>query len=312
MKVDLFNVIICRWAMLLCSILLSACATSPYPEATVDAPIISPHIISNTTNASSEKIIPRDGAAVGAGKVRPVSLPSTVVEYHVWQPLTSNPAEVWHSPRFKMYTYVLFNSAIDASSKLSYQEQRARLRLNKLLESIGRTEDRANTPENQTLNLQASNVFLIPSDTDTLSTATIEHYRITVARLYLDYFGRALATNKKLHQKLHQQGPFLVSTLKPIGEILKLNADGSTYQVDSSQPILLVDMTSAHEKSIVEIVRTFKNYVADESLTGISAFEPMRLKLVSLLLKLNDAIPMVNNAVAGTCNLIGAAEACPK
>lgn len=317
------------WRMgLLCSLFwLSACSIFTHPShpesgALPDESISVPNDVSSTNNGSNQKITANTTLPIAVENLPtirqpvyalpPAVLASNTVEYHVWQPLSHSPAEAWHTPRVKMYTYVLFNSPVSSTTMLQYQEQRARQRLIMLLGSIGRAEDRADTIENQSLNLQATNLFLIPSNIETLTTARIENYSLPLSRQYLAYFGSALATNKKLHKQLHQSGPFLLSTLKPIGEIIKLDARGTNYQIDTTQPILLVDMTGAHEKSIVEVVRTFKNQVAEESLTGIKAFEPMRLKLVSLLLKLNDAIPVVNNAVAGSCNLIGVSGVCSK
>lgn len=328
MKIDRTYLLICRMSLLSCLFWLSACAhhsPPPPPPALIELPNVvmgAPNDIGNADIGSDHKITANTMPPVVQYKlplkrqsipeVASVEVASSTVEYHVWRPLSHSPAEAWLAPRVKMYTYVLFNSPVSSTTTLQYQEQRARQRLMMLLGSIGRAEDRADTVENQSLNLQATNLFLIPSNIEMLSTAHIENYSLPLSRQYLAYFGAALATNKKLHQKLHQQGPFLLSTLKPIGEILKLDAKGTSYQVDTTQPILLVDMTSAHEKSIVEVVRTFKNQVAEDSFTGIKAFEPMRLKLVSLLLKLNDAIPVVNTAVAGTCNLIGASGVCSK
>lgn len=246
---------------------------------------------------------------VGAMPMREfVPAGAVTVEYHVWQPLTQTPDVAWRGTRYKMYTYALFNGSVK-SSNLRYDERQALLRLGRLLETIGRSEDLATAPENQVRSQQDTNLFLIPSDAPNLTAAKVERYSLGVSRQYLEYFSKALSANQNLHKRLRKNGPFLLSTLKPIGEILKLNADGS-FQVDHSQPILLVDMSSAHEKSVAEIVRTFKNHVADAPMTDTAAFEPLRLKLVSLLLKLNDAIPLVSNAVAGSCGLVGAEALC--
>jgi hypothetical protein len=239
------------------------------------------------------------------------TLSAPTIEYHLWQPLTQSPAAPWSGAHYKMYTYVLFNGPA-YHPKLHYDEQQALLRLSRLLDTIGRTEDRAGTAENQTRSQQDTNLFLIPANAATITSATLERYNIGVSRQYLDYFNKAFSSNKDLHTRLRATGPFLLSTLKPIGEVLKMNAGDNGFQVDNTQPIMLVDMTKAHEKSVAEIVRTFKNHVADTPMTGKSAFEPMRLKLVSLLLKLNDAIPIVNNAVAGTCGMVGMETVCPK
>lgn len=236
-----------------------------------------------------------------------VGAAASTVEYHVWQPLNQTPEVVWRGARYKMYTYVLFNGPVQG--KLRFDEQKALLRLTSLLEIVGRREDLASAPENQVRSQQDTNVFLIPSLAANLSEASLKAYDIGISRNYLNYFSKALATNQPLHKRLRKSGPFLLSTLKPIGEILQVKPDG-TVQVDTRQPILLVDMSNAHEKSVAEVVRTFKNHVADTPMSGTAAFEPLRLKLISTLLKLNDAIPLVSNAVAGSCGMVGAEALC--
>ncbi len=306
------------WILLVCAVMLVGCVDraplvrgEPHPQPATERskPIpadmavnpVSPHSLPPT-------ILPTK--IVGSGLPTRVFIPAgaVTVEYHVWQPLTQTPDVVWRGAHYKMYTYALFNGAIK-SGNLRYDERQALLRLGRLLETIGRSEDLATAPENQVRTRQDTNVFLIPSDAPNLTAAKVERYSLGLSRQYLDYFSKALSANQGLHKRLRKNGPFLLSTLKPIGEILKLNADGS-FQVDHSQPILLVDMSNAHEKSVAEIVRTFKNHVADAPMTDTTAFEPLRLKLVSLLLKLNDAIPLVSNAVAGSCGMVGAEALC--
>lgn len=308
------------WTWIACAMLLVGCASYPplvreaqHPQHTTEAiqpsPVMSeptahpvpppPKTVLTTTSKISGSVPMREFVpALGA----------VTVEYHVWQPLTQTPDVAWRGTRYKMYTYALFNGSVK-SSNLRYDERQALLRLGRLLETIGRSEDLATAPENQVRSQQDTNLFLIPSDAPNLTAAKVERYSLGVSRQYLEYFSKALSANQNLHKRLRKNGPFLLSTLKPIGEILKLNADGS-FQIDHSQPILLVDMSSAHEKSVAEIVRTFKNHVADAPMTDTTAFEPLRLKLVSLLLKLNDAIPLVSNAVAGSCGLVGAEALC--
>lgn len=321
------------WAIGLLAI-LSGCATPvPLPveqttlrdHATVQPlPPLSVEHSAELPNKQTGKIklgsvlVSTGGAVAASVRDMPVSrefIPTMAtvsygVEYHVWQPLTRPPSAPWITPHFKMYTYVLFNGAA-YHAKLNYDEKQALQRLNRLLDTIGRAEDNAGASENQGRSTQATNLFLIPALSAAVTSATLETYHLGLSRQYLDYFGSALAENNKMHKQLRKTGPFLLSTLKPIGEILTPKADGS-YQIDRTQPILLVDMTGAHEKSVAEVVRTFKNHLADAPLTGVEAFNPLRLKLVSLLLKLNDAIPIVNNAVAGTCGMVGAERACPK
>lgn len=304
------------WVLLACGVMLVGCVDhaplvrgEPHPQPATELSKPTPADVAvNPVSPPPPKILPIKTVGTGLSSREFIPAAAVTVEYHVWQPLNQTPDVAWHGAHYKMYTYALFNGSIK-SGNLRYDERQALLRLDRLLETIGRSEDLATAPENQVRTRQDTNVFLIPSDAATLTAAKVERYSLGLSRQYLDYFSKALSANQDLHKRLRKNGPFLLSTLKPIGEIVKLNADG-TFQVDHSQPILLVDMSNAHEKSVAEVVRTFKNHVADAPMTDTAAFEPLRLKLVSLLLKLNDAIPLVSNAVAGSCGMVGAEALC--
>lgn len=261
------------------------------------------------SEATREKVPPNPTPPpkVDVPKINVGALPQTI-EYHVWLPLTQPVQASWRGQRYPMYTYVLYNGPANRG-KLGYDERQALARLKSLLDTVGRNEDLASTPENLASSPQNTNLFLIPATAPAATVANLDNYSLPVARAYLSTFNQALARNQSLHKRLRKYGPFLLSTLKPIGEIVQVQADGSA-RIDSNQPILLVDMSSAHEKSVAEIVRTFKNHVADKPMTDTHAFDPLRLRLISVLLKLNEAIPLVSNAVAGSCGMVGAEAVC--
>ncbi len=301
----------CKWnwhRIALCSLLcLAGCVSAPMKQATparvaAEAPVRAEPVSPQPAPRAPERTL-------AAGEVaHKTSLAPSTVEYHVWLPLLQAPHLNWHGPRYQMYTYVLYNGPANQGN-LRYDQRQALARLASLLDTVGRSEDLASAEENQVRSQQDTNLFLIPALTANQPNAGLANYSIGVSRVYLDYFSRALAQNQKLHKRLRKYGPFLLATLKPIGEIVQIQADGST-RIDTHQPILLVDMSTAHEKSVAEVVRTFKNHVADTPMTDTTAFEPLRLRLISTLLKLNDAIPLVSNAVAGSCGLVGAEAAC--
>ncbi|HYD63622.1 MAG TPA: hypothetical protein VEC35_24925 [Noviherbaspirillum sp.] len=235
------------------------------------------------------------------------SLPdATPIDRHIWAALNEGPAVPWKGPAFGMYTYVLFTGSV--TTPMTYREQLAYNRLKTLLATIAKPDNVMNALGNEAR--ESTNLFLIPGSRLNTKTAEIVYYP-SLSHMYRIYFMAALSRNTELSQRLRKgQGPFLLATLQPINETVKPKAGQKGYVVDDKQPILLVDLTGANEKSVAEVVRTFKTHVANVPLTRTDSLEPLRLKLVSLLLDVNDAIPLVRNAVAGTCKTIGIEKSC--
>lgn len=292
------------------AVLLAACAStggestsaSRMPEERIPAP--------PAPRPPAAKPAPRPPPKAAAAAAGAAFAPA-LIERHAWAPLTEEPARDWTGPNFGLYTYVLFNGTLRETPAPGYEDQRALNRLKILLAIVGLPESAVGLVGAQAR--ATTNLFLIPANTDVPKKAEIEMYDAGLSGRYLDYFRAALAQNKPLHARLTRgRGPFLLATLHPVAKIVSANAGGSGYTVDRSQPILLVDLTGAHYKSVIEVVQAFKDYVADAPLAATNAFEPMRVKLVSLLLGLNDAIPIVRNAVAGTCQMFGVKDACPR
>lgn len=282
--------------------LLSACAGTgdtirPGEEVAAGEPVIATPVPTPTSVPSSSAASPTSW-----------NEPAIPIQRHVWSTLTAGPAAPWKGPEFGMYTYVLFNGPV--TNPVGYEDQIALNRLNVLLKTILSMES-ATTPVSEETRRE-TNVFLIPAGRKSAGAADMVYYR-DVSDLYRIYFRVAFNGNKVLSQRISpkRHGPFLLATLQPITRTVTPKPGKKGYVVDSKQPILLVDLTGANEKSVAEVVRTFKAHVADGPLTKTDLpFERLRLKLVSLLLDLNDAIPLVRNAVAGTCKTVGIEKGC--
>lgn len=278
------------------------------PTKAAEKPVVTPTppVVTPTTVPPPE-IKPPTSPRVGAAKA--VDLGSGIIERHVWQALNQPPQSHWQGKEFGVYTYVLFNAGLNTNTS-SYDERQAQARLSRVLLQIAREEDHviglSDIPNIQ----QSTNLFLIPSQSSSTQSLALKDYSVNLSRAYLSYFTKFLQNNQNLRQRLENKGPFLIATRKPISEIVQVSPDGKQLIVQGEQPVLLVDMSKAHEKSVDEIVRTFRNHLQSAGLVEAEAFEPMRLKLVSLLLKLNDAITVVNTAVASSCAMVGAESAC--
>ncbi len=232
------------------------------------------------------------------------------VEQHVWLPLASPPNQSFHGiQQYTLHTYVRFHSAIQVRKpvndeqkyglytyvlfngtpyheKLAYDDKLAWRRLSRLLETIAQAGDRADTPNNQALPLAKTNLFLIPANVSATTSVEQGDYDLSRSRLYLSAFRKKLDGDQEMSSHLLQKGPFLLAAPQPLTNLT------------ATTPILLIDLSQAHEKSVAEVVRTFKNHVANNILQKSDSLEPLRIKLISLLLKLNDAIPMVKGAIA--------------
>ncbi|RZI44495.1 hypothetical protein EGT07_03540 [Herbaspirillum sp. HC18] len=278
------------------ALLLVACGSEPVTEKAPPSPVQA------GGGSDAKSTAPSYPAAVTAPA--PPAPVVRIVERHVWSPLSAHPSEPWKGNKYGMYTYVLFNGP--TTGTLSYVDKRALADLERLLASIA-------NPEYTTASVDAdfrgsTNLFLIPGKAKKEGGIA---YDAVLSRRYLDYFGKAFSSNAKLQKRIvNRSGPFLVATYQPLDKVVWRKSGKEGFAVDSSQAILLVDLTGANEKNVPEVVQSFKKFVGNDVYKGVSMFEPLRVSIANVLLNVNDVIPFVNNAVAGTCKMIGAEKVC--
>lgn len=226
------------------------------------------------------------------------------VQFHAWRALVQNPMQPWVGPRTQLYTYVLVGDigmtagvmpdSADASHSRAYKALVQLLAEVQEYQSLPSGGDPRWTPEM----LAGANQFCIPAADATLKKITPADYDLALAAAYLRQFAFALESHDEMSAHLRGVGPFLLATRKPVGEIVTRDAQGS-LRVDTSTPILLVDMSGSHEASVPVYVNAFKKAVRN-GVAGTAVLRPLRAEFASILIDLGRAVPFVAEAYAGT------------
>ena len=116
------------------------------------------------------------------------------------------------------------------------------------------------------------NLFLIPA-TDNMSVASHKpNYELS--KLLLS----ALSTASPL--KFSRPGPYIITLYQHI----------SFGKQDDVADILYIDLTNMHPVAIPEVVRTYKNKMLDENLSGIEKLRSLRLSILNIALITEDNI----------------------
>lgn len=188
---------------------------------------------------------------------------------HVWQYLQFYGEE---ELGYATYSYVLVgrDGSNEKSTSLYYEL------VNTIKASTVNAENLRDIVSNSSLNL-----FLIPIS-DTSSTERKEpNYELSKTLLSL------LSTTSPL--KFSRPGPYIITLYQPI----------SLDNGDKIADILYIDLTGAHLKAIPEIVRTYREKVIDEELSGIEKLKSLRLSLLNIALHAEDSIGFAKSAYAG-------------
>ncbi|WP_411727025.1 hypothetical protein [Methyloglobulus sp.] len=186
---------------------------------------------------------------------------------------------------YGLYTYVIFGSKLEEHKDSA--PDIASTRLESLLEAIDLTIlprdalDKAKIPNSEI------NLFCIPVKI-AKKLANLENYNSDLALLYRDIAIGTLKNEVTFQNKFSTSvGPFLVSTLQPLN------------QVRTPQPVLFADLSSTNPSAMKELVAAYKQ----KSSSGVSAndpqkFEPLKLRILSLILDADKNIKLMKSAVA--------------
>lgn len=226
------------------------------------------------------------------------------VDIHTWRALREDPTQVWTGPRTALYTYVLVGDVGGASGEANEATGRAVRALARLLREVQASQPilpTAGGPQLSPAVLARANQFCVPLRAASSTPVTPENYDFDLARRYRDTFLLLVDEQPEMARSLHSLGPFLVATRKPLAEMMSLRPDGRA-EVDTESPILLVDMSGRHEESMSVYVLAFREAVR-EQVAGRSVFRPLSPAFASRVLELNEALPLVAEAYAGTKRL---------
>ncbi|WP_157636192.1 hypothetical protein [Burkholderia ubonensis] len=217
------------------------------------------------------------------------------VTIHTWRPIASSPTQAWTGPRTKLFTYVLVGDI--GNGNVNEATWRARQGLDQLIQEVQAGQQLGEGQGNLTLQmLEQANQFCIPATDRSLKKVTLAEYSFSLAAEYLNTFRVVLRENEQLSKSLSGVGPFLIATRKPVGELVSQGAQGT---IDTNSPVLVMDMSGRHPDAIAEYVNAFKVAVRKD-VADTAQLKPLRPTIASYLLIVNEAIPLVAEAYAGT------------
>ena len=200
--------------------------------------------------------------------------------WHAWELLTEMDSE---KADFALYTYVLFGRRLDIQASI---ESDTRERYQSLLDAIVVSTPR--TSETDELPKEETNIFYIPA-VAAGKEPSLKNYDTILAMRYVRMLSILVKNdNPKLSACLTTNpGPFLISTLMPIGEI-------GTDQTD----LLYTDLSTTNPAAMAEIVAAYKQRVTSSSVNRVESFWPLRLALLNIVLNADDNVKLVKAALA--------------
>lgn len=217
-------------------------------------------------------------AVMGKAMIRKGEIPP---RFHVWDMLVQEGDETL---KYGMYTYVLFGRRVES---LSEQDPEISLRYKYLLNAIIGSTD---TVSEARTNRAESNIFYIPSKKIFWAeTFMLADYNSSLARSYISRLSVMIKEdNEFIGRFTTKPGPFLVSTLYPLGRITQENF-----------PLLYADLSEANPAAITEIVQAYKRHIISKgTVDGIERFNPLRLMLLNWFLNFDDDLKIVRVAAA--------------
>lgn len=199
---------------------------------------------------------------------------------HVWQSLIEMHSE---EKGYGMYTYVLFGRKLKRGANISATTLE---RYERLLQAIHLST--LSKPESGDIEKEETNIFLIPTVAETEEPSR-HNYNSIVSLRYLSLSGSLTRkSDSGLADKLIAgEGPFLISTPQPLGEMQKTEVE-----------LLYADLSSTNPAAMDEIVGAYKQRIGKDVQT-IERFKSLRLAVLDLILDVDDNIKIVQTAFAG-------------
>jgi hypothetical protein len=219
-------------------------------------------------------------AAKPAGKPPAKEFPTVSIEREGWAPLEQVGAE---KADFGLYTYVLFG--YDPTAK--QLNPLVRERYAKTLASL---EPLAQLNLDQGMAREVStrtHLFLVPCKTQT-DCLNIEQYNPKISRSIREGLGGLLATDNKrktlAKTLLESPGPFLVSSVKPLG----------AYQPAEKPLLLFIDFSSLPTECITSTIEKYRNYFNFEN---VVVQDVTNLKKLGLTCSVRGAVRAIFDSV---------------
>ncbi|GAX60586.1 topoisomerase IA [Candidatus Scalindua japonica] len=220
---------------------------------------------------------------------------SELPEFYSWDEITKEDKE---DTGYGVYTYVLFGRRVDNPGAL---DPETRERYLSLLNSVIGSADYGGKDGTRRMKKGLSNVFYLPAKI---------YFKATGLKPKAQYYAREiydsnlstylLATLRKATEntEIRQQfttgpGPFLISTLQPIGQYHgKEFSRNSVNNQKTTSVMLYANLSKTNPDNMKEIVSTYKRYIK-EAKDDAEKLKPLQLSLVDLVQNANENLQSV-------------------
>ncbi|HEX7690640.1 MAG TPA: hypothetical protein VF453_23250, partial [Burkholderiaceae bacterium] len=146
-----------------------------------------------------------------------------------------------------------------------------------------------------------ANLFCVPAPASVPVGAMgdpLVGYDFVLAANYRRAIAALLADDRPMARHLGQPGPFLVAFRLPVAEVRR--EPDAAPPPGSPNDVLMIDMSDVPAAAIPVYVSSFKSAVRREGSSGDTALAPLRARFAAALVDLNQALPAIEEAYAGT------------
>jgi hypothetical protein len=216
-----------------------------------------------------------------------------------WIALSVPPAQAWTGRRPRVFTYVLSGEVGGASYDGGNERVIvARAGLAALLREVEAASAAADVDD---ASFALANLFCVPAPAAMPAGAAgdpLLGYDFVRAADYRRAIAALLADDRPMARHLGQPGPFLVAFRLPVAEVRR--EPDAAPPPGSPNDVLMIDMSGVPAAAIPVYVSSFKSAVRREGSSSDTALAPLRARFAAALVELNQALPAIEEAYAGT------------
>ncbi|MGN6527539.1 MAG: hypothetical protein ACTHL8_14215 [Burkholderiaceae bacterium] len=218
---------------------------------------------------------------------------------NAWIAMSAPPSQPWTGRRPRVFTYVLSGDV--GGARYDGGNERvivARAGLAALLHEVEAASAAADVDD---ASFALSNLFCVPAPAVVPVGAAgdpLLGYDFVLAANYRRAIATLLADDRPMARHLGQPGPFLVAFRLPVAEVRR--EPDAAPPPGSPNDVLMIDMSDAPAAAIPVYVSSFKSAVRREGSSGDTALAPLRARFAAALVELNQALPAIEEAYAGT------------
>ncbi|MBT3878540.1 MAG: hypothetical protein HON76_02985 [Candidatus Scalindua sp.] len=214
-----------------------------------------------------------------------------IPEFYSWDEITKEDKE---DTGYGLYTYVLSGQGVN---NLDALDPDTRERFFSLLDAVIGSADYGGDAGGNQVEKGLSHVFYLPAQIYFKATGLKPKAQYYAREIYDSILSTYLLTalrrgieDTELRQRFTAgPGPFLISTVQPIGQYLdKGFSRNFTAHQKTATIMLYADLSKTNSAAMKEIVSTYKRYVTEETNNEAEVLKPLRLSLLNVILNVDN------------------------